>query len=134
MKKNDVAVLLGMFAEIYGQKSENPGVLIDLWCRYLADEPADLVQQAADKYISENKFFPKPSEILELIEKQKWKLYSETITEDVFGNKLRKLPAAYLPRGINRRPKQYELTNGERTIRAIKGFDKIGVLPKAKED
>jgi hypothetical protein len=128
MERDDIAVMLGMFAEIYGQKSENPKILIDLWHRYLTDEPADLVQQAADKYIAGNKFFPKPSEILELIEKRKWELYSSTISIDFFYTGPKELPPEYLPRGVNRRLKQYELSNGEKTIKALQGFDKIGLI------
>jgi hypothetical protein len=139
--KKTVAIMLGMFEKVFGKRDDKePEITIELWHRFLCDEPADLVQGAADKYIAGNKFFPKPTEILELIEKEKQKIFQTAISVDLFADNIEDAlhgrttrvmpPAEYLPRG--RRPKQYEQSNQERTIRAIKGFDKIGALPKAE--
>ncbi len=96
MKKRDVAIMLGMFEKVFGKRDDKePEITIDLWYRFLCDEPADLAQTAADKYIAINKYFPKPAEILELIEKEKHKIWASTVSVDLFGDKPKKIPDEY---------------------------------------
>jgi hypothetical protein len=116
-------------------ESPNPELAIELWYRYLNDEPKDLVQAAFDKYIAENKFPPKPAEILERIEMEKCRIWNDWMFEDSMyvhgdGEKPKPIPEAYLPRSIYRAPKQFELANERRIAKNLAGFDRIGVLPE----
>jgi hypothetical protein len=122
MTREQVAIMLGTMREIYGKQSDspNPAMLIDLWYRYLADEPVGLVQQAFDEHVATNKFAPKPAEILELVEKAKWRLYEPTLYMDVFGDKPKEIPPEYLPRMVSRKQKQYQIANQARLDKNIK--------------
>ncbi len=131
MTRDDVAVILGMLREVYGKQGDtpNPNVLIDLWHRYLCDEPAELVQQAVDAHIATSVFAPKPAEILALVEKAKAALYYKTMPSVIDFNddyKGLELPAEYYPR--THRPKAYELANERKVMAKLKGFEKIGLV------
>ncbi len=119
MSEKDVAVTVGTVREFFRIQSDNPQYTIKLWHRYLCDEPRILVQQAFDEYISSNKFSPSPAEILELIEKAKWKLWQESQCNELFGEKPRRLPDAFTPRSITRIPKRFETINMERAFKSI---------------
>ena len=135
MTEQEVGICLAAVFEVYGKQADtpNPREAIKLWHRYLCDEPAELVQMAFDCHIASSVFAPKPSEILELIEKEKWRIYEKWAEEYTsyslgLGKKPRDIPDAYKPRGITRQSKQYELANQERIIKRIEGIDKIGLI------
>ena len=135
MTRNEVAVMLGMLRELYGKQgdSPNPGVTIDLWHRYLCDEPTELVQMAVDQHIASSVFHPKISEILERVEKRKTQMFYESGPNVVslFNDELqgRELPPEYLPRSATNR-KAYEMENEAKIMKRLKGLDKIGKLPE----
>ena len=135
MTEQETRVCLAAVYEIYRKQLEtsNPDEYVNLWHRYLCDEPAELVQMAFDKWIATEKWAPKPSEILELVESAKGDLYSEAIAIDLFDNRsvverLAEIPREYMPRYVTRRPKQFEVENQKRIMARIEGADKIGLI------
>jgi hypothetical protein len=127
MDKQHVAVILGMVSKIYGKQvdSTDAEITIELWHRYLCDEPDDLVQLAFDQYIAGNVFAPKPSEILELIEKAKSKLFADRyISANVFleegeEDMRPELPTEYCPRYYTRESKAFERLDMQRVIKSL---------------
>lgn len=126
MDKQRVAVMLGMVAKIYGKQvdASDAEVTIELWHRYLCDEPDDLVQLAFDRYIAANIYAPKPAEILELIEQTKselWHRYGDTSVVRLFGDEARDIPDEYRPRYITKKPKAFERFDLAKMLKSIDG-------------
>ncbi len=125
MTRDDVAIMLGTMREIYGTKGDgsDPKIMIELWYRYLCDEPREIVQMAFDEHVATNKFAPKPAEILELVEKAKWSVYEKTLYLDPFGQdgekKLKEVPPEYIPRAVSRKQKQFQAAHDQRLAKNV---------------
>jgi len=124
MDKQHVAVMLGMVSKIYGKQVDGTDaeITIELWHRYLCDEPDELVQLAFDKHIATSVYAPKPAEILELIEKAKlqlWHEYGDTGAYRLFDDEPLDIPVAYLPQYAKRKPKAFEQLNLQRVLKSM---------------
>ena len=127
ISKDEIAILLGVVKVAYGKSFsyENPKHIISLWHEMLCDEPLVLVKSAIKKHIATCKFAPKVSEILELIEHQKWELYSHhCILDDLTFKKSKgDLPKSFYPRRVGGRAKTFELNSSrliDNEIRSLK--------------
>ena len=114
-----MAVILGVLKVAYGKSfsKENPKHMISLWHEMLCDEPLILVQSAIKKHVAVCKFAPRVSEILDLIEHQKWELYQNyCIVDDIISEKPKgDLPEGFYPRRLCGYTKVFEL-NSSKTI------------------
>ncbi len=71
--------MLGYFKTAYKHliNEANPTATINNWYEMFCDEELILVEQAMKKHVQHNIYPPSISELLDLVEKEKWKLYSE---------------------------------------------------------
>ncbi len=131
--KDEIAVLLGVIKVAYGKSfsNENPKLMINLWHEMLCDEHLILVRSAIKKHIATCKFAPRVSEILDLIEHQKWKLYEKyCILDDIISGKPKgDLPDAFYPRRLCGNTKAFEL-NSNHTINAAIELMRLKQLEK----
>ena len=114
MTRQEVAVMLGYFKTVYRNlfPGANAETTISVWYEMFVDEPTTLVRQAMKKYVIDNKYPPAISELLELVEKEKWELYSEyCLFEPMDDSPREKLPKAFYPRNITRQPKAFAIKN-----------------------
>jgi len=115
--KDEIAVLLGVIKVAYGKSfsNENPKLMINLWHEMLCDEHLILVQSAIKKHIATCKFAPRVSEILDLIEHQKWELYQNyCIVDDIISEKPKgDLPESFYPRRLCAYTKAFELNSNK---------------------
>ena len=119
-----MAVILGVLKVAYGKSfsKENPKHMISLWHEMLCDEPLILVQSAIKKHVAVCKFAPRVSEILDLIEHQKWELYqNHCILDDIISGKPKgNLPEAFYPRRVCGKIKAFELNGSQKINNEIK--------------
>ena len=131
MTKKEVTVMLAYFKTAYKSLFDNTDstATISLWHEMLIDEELILATNAAKKYVADNKYPPSISEILDLIEKEKWQLYTDYVMDDISddNNRLKKLPSNLMPRSINRQPKSFE-TNGNENIDSLVSDYQIKLL------
>ena len=119
-------MLLGVIKVAYGKSfsNENPKHMINLWHEMLCDEPLILVQSAIKKHIASCKFAPKVSEVLELVEHQKWDLYqNHCILDDIISEEPKgDLPKSFYPRRISGDTKVFELNSSQIIYNAIESM------------
>lgn len=111
MTKKETVIMLGYTKIAYPNllKDDDPELLLSVWYEMLCDEESALVKLAMKKHIAKNKYPPSISELLELIEHEKWSLYTEYSMNSFLDDEPPKqLPCYYIPRSISRQPKQYE--------------------------
>lgn len=65
MKKHEVTEVLAVLSSVWPEK-EITRELQQAYLWVLSDEPADLVQEAARRWMRTGKFFPKPAELIAL--------------------------------------------------------------------
>jgi hypothetical protein len=112
MTKHEIALMLGYFktayCNLFDDKSAN--ATIELWYDMFCDEDATLVKTVMKKHVATNKYPPSISELLQLVEAEKWELYNKYIAyEHLSDDVLPELPLHLYPRDISRIPKHYQL-------------------------